>query len=370
LTDSVLLSAGANVSLTPSGNNIQISATGGGIWNLNGASAYYNGGNVGIGTATPFVPLEIVGAQAASRLSSENSPNGSVLILKNSTASPTYLGAINFDNISDTPGQIGYFADDHMGFRVASAERLTISASGNVGIGTTGPWVPLDIVAEQAVASLSSTSSGNGSVLILKNSSESPAYLGAINFDNTTNTPGQIGYFADDHMGFRVASAEKMTLDAAGNLNVTGKTTTRILTIVGGSDLAEPFQMSDGEIPKGSLVMIDEENPGKLRLAAQEYDTRVAGIVSGANGINPGISLRQEGVMDAGENVALSGRVYALADATSAAIKPGDLLTSSATPGHVMKVTDQTRSQGAIVGKAMSALKGGKGMVLVLVTLQ
>ena len=35
-----------------------------------------------------------------------------------------------------------------------------------------------------------------------------------------------------------------------------------------------------------------------------------------------------------------------------------------------MKVSDATRSQGAILGKAMSALKEGKGMVLVLVTLQ
>jgi hypothetical protein len=35
-----------------------------------------------------------------------------------------------------------------------------------------------------------------------------------------------------------------------------------------------------------------------------------------------------------------------------------------------MKVTDHAQAQGAIIGKAMSALKEGKGMVLVLVTLQ
>jgi len=142
------------------------------------------------------------------------------------------------------------------------------------------------------------------------------------------------------------------------------------LTIRGGCDLAEPFEMSDREIPKGSLVIIDEEHAGKLKLARQEYDTRVAGIVSGANGVNPGISLHQEGVMDGGQNVALSGRVYALADASHGAIRPGDLLTSSNLPGHVMKVTDHVKAQGAIVGKAMSALKAGQGLVLVLVSLQ
>jgi hypothetical protein len=35
-----------------------------------------------------------------------------------------------------------------------------------------------------------------------------------------------------------------------------------------------------------------------------------------------------------------------------------------------MKVTDHVRAQGAILGKAMTALSQGKGVVLVLVTLQ
>ena len=35
-----------------------------------------------------------------------------------------------------------------------------------------------------------------------------------------------------------------------------------------------------------------------------------------------------------------------------------------------MKVTDNASAQGAILGKAMTGLNEGKGMVLVLVTLQ
>ena len=35
-----------------------------------------------------------------------------------------------------------------------------------------------------------------------------------------------------------------------------------------------------------------------------------------------------------------------------------------------MKATDHDRAQGAIIGKAMSSLEEGTGMVLVLVTLQ
>ena len=118
------------------------------------------------------------------------------------------------------------------------------------------------------------------------------------------------------------------------------------------------------------MVIIDEAQPGQLKLSERAYDTRVAGVVSGANGIQPGLSLSQEGLMEGGQNVALSGRVYVRADATYGAIKAGDLLTTSDTPGHAMRVSDSTRAQGAILGKAMSPLKEGTGFVLVLVTLQ
>ena len=107
-----------------------------------------------------------------------------------------------------------------------------------------------------------------------------------------------------------------------------------------------------------------------FRWMAMIDDTKVAGIVSGANGINPGLALHQEGVIEGGQNVALTGRVHALADAAGNSIKPGDLLTTSDTPGHVMKASDRERRDGAIIGKAMSSLESGKGFVLVLVNLQ
>jgi hypothetical protein len=146
------------------------------------------------------------------------------------------------------------------------------------------------------------------------------------------------------------------------------------ITIEGGADLAEPFQISkpdqDQAISPGAVVVIDDQNPGHLKMSDQGYDTHVAGVVSGANGINPGIQMQQQGVMEGGKNVALTGRVYVQADTSNGAIKPGDLLTTSTTPGHAMKVTDHVRAVGAILGKAMTGLSEGKGMVLVLVTLQ
>jgi hypothetical protein len=74
--------------------------------------------------------------------------------------------------------------------------------------------------------------------------------------------------------------------------------------------------------------------------------------------------------VDGDQNVALSGRVYVKADAAFGAIRPGDLLTTCDTPGHAMRVSNHARAQGAILGKAMTALPSGQGEVLVLVTLQ
>ncbi len=150
------------------------------------------------------------------------------------------------------------------------------------------------------------------------------------------------------------------------------KITTPILEITGGGDLAEPFDIADTEVIKpGTVVAIDPENAGQLRIADKAYDRTVVGCVSGANGINPGLTMQQEGtVADGSLPVALSGRVYCRADASYGSIRPGDLLTTSDTPGHAMKVTDHARAQGAILGKAMTPLQEGTGFVLVLVTLQ
>jgi hypothetical protein len=143
------------------------------------------------------------------------------------------------------------------------------------------------------------------------------------------------------------------------------------MTIRGGADVAEPFEMTKPEeMEPGTVVVIDPDNVGQLRVSSSSYDTRVAGIISGAGGVKPGLRLHQEGIMEGDHHVALCGRVYVKADASFGKIAPGDLLTTSSTPGHAMKVRDHEKAQGAILGKAMSSLEKDTGLVLVLVTLQ
>jgi len=144
-----------------------------------------------------------------------------------------------------------------------------------------------------------------------------------------------------------------------------------VLEITGGADLAEPFPISRGHILEpGSVVIIDEDNPGMVTLGDQPYDHRVAGVISGAEDIQPGIILTARGRLDDGQRVALTGRVKVFATADNGSIKPGDLLTTSSVPGHAMKATDPDRWPGAVIGKAMTPLTDGTGYVLALVNLQ
>jgi hypothetical protein len=219
---------------------------------------------------------------------------------------------------------------------------VAVTTSGNVGIGTTAPAAKLDVAGDiygtRLFLRADPVATTNAAVLV--------SDAGVTQF-----------------VPFNTATGKALSL-LVHDANV------RALTIRGGADLAEPFAMSHDGVEPGTVVVIDEKNPGKLKASTRAYDKKVAGIVSGANGIRPGISMIQEDMLEAGENVALSGRVFVKADTSAGAIEPGDLLTTSSTAGRAMKAADHDQAQGAILGKAMTSLNESEGMVLVLVTLQ
>ena len=353
-------------------------------WEVDGAGTYLrnatdttlpltilNGGNIGIGTINPEAILSLY------------SPGTDLIFKLEDRRTATTGDFLSKQAFYDYGGEAAYIGLRHnlylgpgpraITFGLSGSEKMRISNDGNVGIGTTSPGYKLEVAGVNLNNGLAITGPSSPG-LTLKSSSGKDWEIFAAGTGVAMGAGGLAFYNNTDN-------SYRMIIDTSGNvgigtynpqtkLDVAGETRTCVLTITGGCDLAEPFEMSGNAIPKGAVVAIDEERPGRLKMSTQAYDTRVAGIVSGANGIKPGISLHQDGVLEGGENVALSGRVYALADASSGPIKPGDLLTTSQTPGHCMKVTNLGKAQGAIIGKAMSALPNGKGMVLVLVSLQ
>jgi hypothetical protein len=151
-------------------------------------------------------------------------------------------------------------------------------------------------------------------------------------------------------------------------------TVTKNLAVTGdiflpGADCAEQFDIAEAEgIEPGTVVVIDQE--GALRPSQQAYDKKVAGVVSGAGGYRPGIVLDRQQSHDGRASVALVGKVYCKVDAQYASIEVGDLLTTSATPGHAMRANDPVKIFGSVIGKALRPLMEGQGLIPILIALQ
>jgi len=170
----------------------------------------------------------------------------------------------------------------------------------------------------------------------------------------------QIGIYANSYVAGSFQGKVQILARQSGSL---------VMELGEGLDYAEGFDVTENSVlAPGTVLVIDTENPGNLKTSKQAYDTRVAGIVSGAKGLGTAIRV---GGNNFDVDVALAGRVYCNVDATEQAVAPGDLLTTSSITGYAMKVTDHQKAHGAILGKAMQPLeRGKKGQILVLVTLQ
>jgi hypothetical protein len=180
------------------------------------------------------------------------------------------------------------------------------------------------------------------------------------------NTAGGVGVYGRSN-GAAAQFDGKLVVN--GNASVSGTLTVVTDIILSGADCAEEFDVMDPEVSPGTVVVIANEN-GALRPCDKEYQKTVAGVISGAGGLRPGIVLDRQASQGNRMSVALVGKVYCKVDAQYAPVGVGDLLTTSPTTGYAMRASDPHRCFGAVIGKALCPLTTGRGSIPILVALQ
>jgi len=105
-------------------------------------------------------------------------------------------------------------------------------------------------------------------------------------------------------------------------------------------------------------MVMDPLNEGSVFPCRISADRMVVGIAAPAGNYCEALEVQ----------VATSGVNLCKADASFGPIRPGDLLISSPTPGHAMKM--QSFEPGTVIGKALEPLDEGTGMIKVLVTIR
>lgn len=259
-------------------------------------------GNVGIGTASPQSLLHVKNGAGAAESRVDGSTDSTVSYYQGATL----IGRLNYQG-GNVPGA-KYFgfqnlAGDYLRFDSAATpmffvtngvSRVTITPTGNVGIGTTGPGSALTVV---------------------------------------------------------------------GDIVATGNVAAKYQDVAEWVPASEPME-------EATVVVLDPNVSNHVMSSSHAYDTGVAGVISA----KPGFLLGEGGsdkVM-----VATTGRVKVKVDASRHPIHVGDLLVTSDIAGVAMvsepiKVAGtKMHRPGTIIGKALEPMAGGRGEILVLLSLQ
>jgi hypothetical protein len=155
-------------------------------------------GNVGIGTSSPATKLEVTGGIRAN-------------------------GASGFTFESETDGGLYSPADGTITIRTNGTERLRVTSSGDVGVGTTSPGVRLDVAGQARVT----TDAPGGFAIKGSASNTNPA---EIVFDKSVANPspnptninhvGAAGYATDRGLFFWVNGSDRMNVSKDGNVGI------------------------------------------------------------------------------------------------------------------------------------------------------
>jgi len=278
-----------------------------------------SGSNVGIGTTSPEETLDVFGTIEAAPIPNTTGTSGWFMEGRTTADEAAHsVNAVGLGISIDNGGANAYsltFGVNPPWPAEQITERMRITSSGNVGIGTATPGATLEVD-----GSVKLTSGSGASLTFADGTVQSTAYTGV--------TCGG---------------------DYAESVDVAGLRTSY-----------EP----------GDVLVIGPDSGSDVIKSSEPYSTVVAGVYSTKPGV---VGRRQTTDSKASKTevpMAMIGIVPTKVSAENGPIKRGDLLVTSSIPGYAMKGTDRSRLIGAVIGKALGNLNTGTGVVEALITLQ
>ncbi|CAD5372272.1 hypothetical protein RA210_U20255 [Rubrivivax sp. A210] len=332
-------------------------------------------GNVGIGSNAPRARLEVAG--------------GAIMASAGSSGAAGIQFSPNPGGGGGDEAGLRFFArtSEHCTLELFVGndpqDHIALISSGNVGIGTREPANKLDVAGDVAIHGKHAFRGSDTWLRINQDRAfTSGTHVPGVLAPESLNVGGWSGWgnpgagnaAITGNLGTRGWSPTPRTNGWVGGIHTwdieaEGTVWSRNGYQTGPRDLAENYA-SLQTLEAGELVSLDPEADRIVR-AISANDPLLLGIVS----TQPGFLLNVDHEFQGGTlyPVALCGRVPCKVVAENGAIKRGDLLTSSSTPGHAMRATPvEVAGQsfyrpGTIIGKALDPLTADKGLIDVFV---
>jgi len=188
-----------------------------------------------------------------------------------------------------------------------------------------GTFVGINASSPGRTLTVDSGSSTLNAVLGLYTGGTERVFLAGLTDSSLSIQLGGSEYARFNQTGFGIGTSTPASkLHVVGDVTVTGNIAAKY------QDVAEWVRVRE-HVPPGTVVVINDGETNLVESSKRRYDTAVAGVVSG----QPGISLGEKGADKV--LVAQSGRVRVKVDASYGAVRAGDLLVTSSTPGYAMR---------------------------------
>jgi hypothetical protein len=180
------------------GANLVFETTATGTATLTERMRIDSSGNVGIGTSSPTYKLNVVSNGAGATLDL-------LTLSADAAATGGNAAVLNFKAASDLM-TIQSASSDALAFGTANTERMRITSTGNVGIGTSAPSAKLEL------------SDATAPVYVIQTRGSLQTILGPVG--TNLGDPGQVGTTTNSPFRIVTNNTERMRIDTAGNLGL------------------------------------------------------------------------------------------------------------------------------------------------------